>query len=470
MNLPSPPKQYDPREQAELRRSLMQEITRINNRTFPSVYETPESYGAIGDGVADDTAAIQAAVDTGRAVFLDAKTYRITDSIKMAAGTTVIGASFNLSTGETATVIKADGDIWGFEAADKEISNTGIVLANIKVLGKTSPASGPGAVDLEGCNNAILENIVFAAQNGTTKSTGPAFRIASNLASGEGGLYSQLYNCVALHANIGFEFLNTTNANMLHGCRIGSCNTGVVLAGSHNWLFALDVEVVTDGITMDSSTTENVFFAPNFDGVTGTAYIDSGVSNYMIAPHFASCATEMSGLDGAMVWDTVHGSIVPGILDFTEFSGDGFAQLRGPVNRQMRYYSRGNSASTCGHAFFSKDSGGNDVQRLQITDDEDTARALFTDTSVHVNTAGCSVGIKEGSNAKMGAAVLVAGTVTVNTTAVASGSRIFLTVNTAGGTVGSPYVSARTAGTSFTITSTNAADTSTVAWWIIDSL
>lgn len=64
-----------------------------------------------------------------------------------------------------------------------------------------------------------------------------------------------------------------------------------------------------------------------------------------------------------------------------------------------------------------------------------------------------------------GTATLVAGTVTVSTAAVAAGSRIFLSKNS-GTSTGALRVSARTAGTSFVITSSDAADTSTVAWKI----
>lgn len=83
-------------------------------------------------------------------------------------------------------------------------------------------------------------------------------------------------------------------------------------------------------------------------------------------------------------------------------------------------------------------------------------------------TVGAGVKVKEGTNARMGTAVLVAGTVVVATTAVTASSRIFLTAQTTGGTPGALRVSARTAAASFTITSTNAADTSTVAWIIFE--
>lgn len=82
---------------------------------------------------------------------------------------------------------------------------------------------------------------------------------------------------------------------------------------------------------------------------------------------------------------------------------------------------------------------------------------------------GCSgVRMKEGSNAKMGTATLVAGEATVSTTAVTANSRILLTGQADGGTPGAHRVSTRTAGTSFTIKSTEAADTSTVAWVIFE--
>jgi len=88
--------------------------------------------------------------------------------------------------------------------------------------------------------------------------------------------------------------------------------------------------------------------------------------------------------------------------------------------------------------------------------------------NVAIQTAGDGLQIKEGTNAKQGTATLVAGTVTVNDTAVTSNSRIFLTTQSPGGTVGTPYVSARTAGTSFTITSTSSSDTSTIGYEIFE--
>lgn len=92
------------------------------------------------------------------------------------------------------------------------------------------------------------------------------------------------------------------------------------------------------------------------------------------------------------------------------------------------------------------------------------------DGDVKLNDAGNGIYIKEGTNATMGTATLVAGTVTVSTTKVTASSRIFLTIQSLG-TVTVPStigITTRTAGTSFTITSTSAVDTSVIAWVIFE--
>ncbi len=95
--------------------------------------------------------------------------------------------------------------------------------------------------------------------------------------------------------------------------------------------------------------------------------------------------------------------------------------------------------------------------------------SVVSSGDIRVGTVGGGFYVKEGTNASMGVATLSAGTVVVNTTKVTANSRIFLTID--GGTltnVGATYVSARTAGTSFTISSTNILDASNVAWIIVE--
>ena len=84
--------------------------------------------------------------------------------------------------------------------------------------------------------------------------------------------------------------------------------------------------------------------------------------------------------------------------------------------------------------------------------------------SLDVQSAGQGLKIAEGSNAKQGTYTLAAGTVTVANTSTTASSRILCTSQATGGTVGGHNVSGRTAGTSFTVTSTNNLDTSVGAF------
>jgi len=79
--------------------------------------------------------------------------------------------------------------------------------------------------------------------------------------------------------------------------------------------------------------------------------------------------------------------------------------------------------------------------------------------------------ITEGANATMGIVILNGvNAVVISTNSVTANSRIFLTAfgNPAANPIGTPYVSGRTAGTSFSIKSTVALDINTVAWILIE--
>lgn len=89
--------------------------------------------------------------------------------------------------------------------------------------------------------------------------------------------------------------------------------------------------------------------------------------------------------------------------------------------------------------------------------------------NVLISTIGKGLQVKTGANSKIGQATLVGGTVTVANTSVTANSRIFLSVSTAGGVQGLLSYT-KNAGTDFTITSSNIADTSTVDWYIVESI
>lgn len=97
-----------------------------------------------------------------------------------------------------------------------------------------------------------------------------------------------------------------------------------------------------------------------------------------------------------------------------------------------------------------------------------TDDTLTSGANLKLTAAGGGLYVKEGTNATLGVATLVAGTVTVSTTKVSATSRIMLSGQNASGTAGYLTVSARVAATSFTILSSSATDTRDIAWLIVE--
>lgn len=113
---------------------------------------------------------------------------------------------------------------------------------------------------------------------------------------------------------------------------------------------------------------------------------------------------------------------------------------------------------------------GNTALKANIAAPTLTGDVTLSTGNLLISTIGKGPQVKTGANAKIGTAVLVGGTVTVANTSVTANSRIFLTSNTDGGTPGWLRVSAKTNATSFVITSSSGTDTSTVAWYMVESI
>jgi hypothetical protein len=109
----------------------------------------------------------------------------------------------------------------------------------------------------------------------------------------------------------------------------------------------------------------------------------------------------------------------------------------------------------------------NQISQEKLSTVSGTGLITLTNSDFAVHTSGRGLRAAEGANAKQGVATLVAGTIVVANTSVTATSRIMLTAQD-NNTTGTPRVSARTAGTSFTITSSNAGDTGVVAYQIFE--
>lgn len=196
--------------------------------------------------------------------------------------------------------------------------------------------------------------------------------------------------------------------------------------------------------------------SPSFVPVIRTG-VDVTFANITVA---SLASTGTMRVNSANATDTALAAIITGqTFDSLRMRQDGrFDWGPGNATRDTNLYRSGVGALTT-DGFFAMGTG--------------QSNGTFTvfGGSLTCGTAGVGLAVKEGANACQGVATLVAGTVTVNTSAVAATSRIQLTVQSLG-TVTAPKaiaVTARTAGTSFTITSADATDTSVVAWEIFQA-
>lgn len=159
----------------------------------------------------------------------------------------------------------------------------------------------------------------------------------------------------------------------------------------------------------------------------------------------------------------------------------GFDSLGGTVGYIRHNVVGGSTTDTWGHVFSGSVSGTPNtfVNALFISNSGNVAVGATTTSykfqvtggDIALITLGRTIRIARGTNACSGTgAVMVGGTITVSTTAIATGDIVLLMRTASGGTVGTgiPVVTIVNA-TSFTITSSSGLDTSTYSWVIIKS-
>lgn len=198
------------------------------------------AYGAVGNGIADDTAALQAAFDSGRSIFIPAGTYNHTGLTF--AGSVVIGGEGKTSilayTGTGVGITISDGAReWAFR--DLQITMAGNGKA-IKFVGDTI------TFRLEGVT------IQFPAYAAAAARIGYEF----DLASGKYAAFGTFLNTRVHSAGYGLHVTAASgevNALDFHNCEWGACWYGVnseATTAHSQWSFVGgSFEVPSDGKT-----------------------------------------------------------------------------------------------------------------------------------------------------------------------------------------------------------------------------
>lgn len=127
-------------------------------------YVSVKDFGAVGDGVTDDTVAIQAALDTLQPVYMPPGEYLVTDTLLLEYGANLQGAGGVASYADAAAKIKfqpsTKRDVFNWRTAPTDYVFEGVVLKGFTIRG-----FGPGAsacVDLPYLYNGIIDFYAFA--------------------------------------------------------------------------------------------------------------------------------------------------------------------------------------------------------------------------------------------------------------------------------------------------------------------
>lgn len=491
-------------------------------------YATPQDYGAAGDGSTDDTAAIQAALTaaapTGAPVYLPPGTYRTSSALAAPSNATLFGgASVNAAySGDVAAMIKplpgfagaavitmsdvgstqtpgctlrgfgidgsalttgtthglyASGPVYLTRITDVWISGMpGWGIMTAQDAGVASGASWPywwwvrdtmiqncggGGVSLTSMTDSTWSN-VYAIGCGKGSAPGPGWYIdwAGN---------TQLVNCRG-------EWSGTNGFHLTGAWWTGTGSGGMTMTGcstDRNEQHGTLIDATGNGPVLISNLMSRR--DGRNGGAGGGSYAGLSIAGATV-PVVVSTVSVYPGVD-----DTGSGTNSPQIgVSLTGSSiatsiGAGYVQaattaLVNTASGGFTYLGPGLVAATGTPASPTGYAGGTATGIFALSASSTTVEGgnLLSQDSIDIYTAGQGLKVAEGSNAKQGTATLSAGSVTVSNTAVTANSRIFLTIQSPGGTVGAPYVSARTAGTSFTIKSTSSADTSVVAYEIFE--
>lgn len=262
-------------------------LTRVTNAQLKDVI-TPQQFGAIGDGVADDTAAIQAAVDAAKSLATGAiivgtlgKTYLISSTITVAAD----DIKFDMQ----GASVQTSGDIVAFEFGEPAGSSANTWkrngIQNCTFIGSGSGNSNNRALAVRNHSYGSFTNNYY-----TNFGAKPILVEAY----GRGNQYNDFRNSEIKDNHDGAIILDSgttaggyVNDNLFDNVRAhenplsGGTRSQLVLAGTGTELVgnrfnnsSFESQIDGDTILEIQNGSENLFWGTRFDGTSITTALD----------------------------------------------------------------------------------------------------------------------------------------------------------------------------------------------------
>ncbi|WP_329356978.1 right-handed parallel beta-helix repeat-containing protein [Streptomyces anulatus] len=488
------------------------------------------AFGAAGDNVSDDTAAIQAALTAcpmGGIVYLPAGAYRTSAPLTIPPAVTLMGTHTNLMTvvglvdppcyirplagfAGAAVIQLLDQIDGGYTTISAEHR-----ILNVMIDGTDLEAPGIDGIQARGnIQNVGLRDLTIRHVTGAginTQANGGFFpyswrchRVMIDNVGWHGFAVQvmtdiTMVDCQAIGCGAnGFEINNAANSQMI-GCR-AEWNRGEGIHITGDWATGagsggiLIGDCSTDrndhnGVLVDATGSppiqiDNLLTRRDGrnDGAGGGGYAGLAVDGATI-PVIVGLVTCYPGVDdngtqvnspqfGARFTDSAYVSVAAGFLHAAAAGwsdGGGNTVLRRGLNIAER---TGTTAAPVDAFAPPTDVAGNlDVGGYLAASSGQSAGQwniwAGQAKALNLGAAGGGIAIAEGANARMNVATLVAGAVTVANTSVTANTRALVSRQAGGGTLGHLTVT-KTPGVGFTITSSSNTDTSTVAWVLVE--
>lgn len=219
-------------------------------------------FGAVGDGVTDDTAAIQAAVNAAGEIYFPPGTYRCNTQIVLRAGISLVGAGVGVTkiekiTTEWGGVFYADSNSTTAQLADISIKSM-TIFDNVVTLGFSEHQH---LVSFHGVDNLLIDNVEFYGFRGDGVYIGES----------DGAIRTRINTNITI-SNCVFDGVNKDNRNgisVITGERVAIVNNVFQNITRSNMPGAVDLEpnASTTSVIADVTINSNRFF--NIGGNVG---------------------------------------------------------------------------------------------------------------------------------------------------------------------------------------------------------